>query len=219
MKRIVLVVALVLAAAAGWFFLSPLFIDRQVNESFDFTGSDGQFNLEGVMAMPAAKRMEMKDEIMAAAAGAPDVAMSEPMADNAPTVLAQGRFVDADAVHSGSGDAILYQLPDGGHLVRFENFRTTNGPALVVYLAKHPDPKSADDVTEGGYLNLGKLKGNVGNQNYPVPAGTAIEEYQSVVVWCELFGVLFSPAALVSAREVSQQLQTGPPTLNQTARG
>lgn len=208
MKRIILVVGLVLAAAAGWFFLSPLFIDRQVNESFDFTRSDGQFNLEGVMAMPDGKRMEMKDEIMAAAAGAPDVAMSEPMADDAPTVLAKGRFVDADAVHSGSGDAILYQLPDGEHLIRFENFRTTNGPALVVYLAKHPDPKSADDVTEGGYLNLGKLKGNVGNQNYLVPAGTVIEEYQSVVVWCELFGVLFSPAALVNAGQVSQQLQT-----------
>lgn len=207
MKQIILIVVLVLAAGAGWFFLSPLFIDRQVDESFDFTRQDGQFDLEGVMAMPEAKRNEMKDDIMAAAAGAPDVAMSEPMGDAAPKALAQGRFVDADAVHQGTGDATLYELPDGGHLVRFENFRTTNGPALVVYLAKHPNPTSADDVTEGGYLNLGKLKGNVGNQNYRIPAGTPIEEYHSVVVWCELFGVLFSPAALVSAPELAFKYQ------------
>ncbi|MCP4333110.1 MAG: DM13 domain-containing protein, partial [Gammaproteobacteria bacterium] len=44
--------------------------------------------------------------------------------------------------------------------------------------------------------SLGKLKGNIGNQNYAVPPGTNIAEYQSVVIWCELFGVLFSPAAL-----------------------
>ena len=68
----------------------------------------------------------------------------------------------------------------------------------MVYLAKHPDPKTAEDVTAGGYLSLGALKGNVGDQNYAVPPGTIIEDYRSVVIWCELFGVLFSPAALAA---------------------
>ena len=54
-------------------------------------------------------------------------------------------------------------------------------------------------MTDGGFVNLGKLKGNVGNQNYEVPDGVDISEYGSVVIRCELFGVLFSPAALTPA--------------------
>ena len=104
----------------------------------------------------------------------------------------------------GSGTANLYALPNGKHVVRFEDFRTTNGPDLFVYLAKHPSPTTAGDVTDGGFLSLGKLKGNVGNQNYPIPAGTDVTEYGSVVIWCELFGVLFSPAALSAPCELSQ---------------
>ncbi|MEO0998141.1 MAG: DM13 domain-containing protein, partial [Pseudomonadota bacterium] len=136
-----------------------------------------------------------REDIMAMAAGA-DSAVAEAMPDAAPAVVARGRFVDADAVHKGSGDAILYRLADGSHVVRFEDFRATNGPDLAVYLARHPAPGSAADVTDDGFVNLGKLKGNVGNQNYTVPAGTQIDDYGSVVIWCELFGVLFSPAAL-----------------------
>lgn len=201
MKRTLILIVLIMAAGAGWFFLSPLFIDKQVDESFEFTRPDGAFDLEAVMQMPSGKRAEMKPAIMAAAAEAPDTPLSEPMLAAIPAVLAKGQFADADAIHQGSGDATLYRLPDGEHLVRFENFRTTNGPALVVYLTKHPNPKTAQDVTDGGFLDLGKLKGNVGNQNYPIPSGTPIEEYHGVVVWCELFGVLFSPAALTTATE------------------
>ena len=185
-----------MAMVAGWFFVSPLFIDRTVDESFDFVLEDGGLDMDAVMAMPETKRMSMKQEIMGAAADAPDVSSSENMPPNTPTVIAQGRFVDADAIHKGSGQATLYQLPDDRHLVRFEEFRTTNGPALVVYLSKHPSPMSASDVTDGGFVALGKLKGNVGNQNYEIPEGTDIAEYNSVVIWCELFDVLFSPASL-----------------------
>ena len=67
--------------------------------------------------------------------------------------------------------------------------------SLVVYLAKHPAPTQASDVTDGGFVRLGKLKGNIGNQNYEIPQGVDVTEYGSVVIWCELFGVLFSPAS------------------------
>lgn len=196
MKKTALVVAAALVLGAGWFFVSPLFIDRAVDEGIEFMAADGQLDMGKVMAMPESKRLAMKDELMAGAAEAPDTERLEPMPPEQPRVLASGTFVDADAIHKGSGTATLYALPNGTNLVRFEDFKTTNGPALVVYLAKHPDPRSAADVAEGGFLKLGKLKGNVGNQNYPVPASTEIGEYQSVVIWCELFGVLFSPAAL-----------------------
>ena len=196
MNRNILVVLGVILLVAAWFFVSPLFIDRTVDEEFDFMTTDGQVDMKAVMAMSPDKRLAMMPEIMDAAATAPDRSASETMPADAPQVVAEGQFIDADAIHKGSGQATLYAIPGGQHVVRFEDFRTTNGPALVVYLAKHPAPTEASHVTDGGYLKLGKLKGNVGNQNYAVPAGTNITEYNSVVIWCELFGVLFSPAAL-----------------------
>ena len=199
MKHIGFAIVTVLILGAAWFFVSPLFIDQAVDEDFDLILPDGTVNMPMVMSMPEDKRQAMKGEIMDAAAAAPDQPMAETMPSAGPVVVASGEFVDADAVHKGSGRAMLYALPDGSHVVRFEDFRTTNGPALVVYLAKHPSPASAADVLDGGFLDLGKLKGNVGNQNYVIPAGTDVSEYGSVVIWCVLFDVLFSPAALVAA--------------------
>ena len=197
MKSIIALVIGVLVLAVAWFLASPLFIDRSVDEAFELVLDDGSVNVEAVLAMPEEKRLGMMDEIMEAAEAAPDKTMDESMMPDEPVLGASGQFRDADAVHKGSGNALLYTLPDGRHVLRFEEFRTTNGPDLVVYLAKHPSPASADDVTDGGYLSLGKLKGNVGNQNYVLPENVAIEDYQSVVIWCELFGVLFSPAPLM----------------------
>lgn len=189
-KSIIAVVAVIILAA-GWFFVSPLFIDEVVEEAFEFpTPAE-------VQAMSPAERQASMDKSMEMAAQMPDKSMTEAMPESTPQVLATGMFRDADAVHRGAGDATLYGLPGGEQLIRFENFRVTNGPKLVVYLARHPDPQNADDVLEG-FVNLGDLKGNVGSQNYALPAGTDASEYGSVVIWCELFDVLFSPAPLVT---------------------
>ena len=196
MNRSIVIVLVVVVLVAAWFFVSPLFIDRAVDESFDLLLDDGQVDMANIMAMPEDKRLAMMPEIMEAAANAPDRSAIEEMPAAAPQVVARGEFVDADAIHKGSGQAIVYSLADDKHVVRFENFRTTNGPALVVYLARHSSPTEARHVTDSGFINLGKLKGNVGNQNYTIPADTDIGEYNSVVIWCELFDVLFSPAAL-----------------------
>ena len=196
MKQLLFAVLVVAVLGAAWFFVSPLFIDEVVDEEFDLALPDGSLNMAKVMSMPEDERMSMQTDIMATAASAPDRASAEDMPADAPVVVATGEFTDADAIHKGSGRAILYALPDGRHVLRFEDFRTTNGPALVVYLASHPSPASAADVTDQGYLSLGDLKGNVGNQNYPIPADVDVAGYRSVVIWCELFDVLFSPAAL-----------------------
>jgi hypothetical protein len=135
-------------------------------------------------------------QVMADAAQQADLTVKENMiVESEPQVLVRGKFRDADSVHRGSGDAVLYRLADGSHLLRLENFRVTNGPDLAVYLVKHADPSNLDQVTSG-FLNLGKLKGNVGNQNYVIPAETDLSEFKSAVIWCELFGVLFSTAPL-----------------------
>ena len=201
MKLVVTLIIGLLVLAVVWFLASPLFIDREVDEEFDYMLDDGSVDVAAVLAIPEEARVEMMDEIMGAAEAAPAKEMSEDMPADEPVVVARGQFRDADAVHQGSGDALIFALPDGRHLVRFEDFRTTNGPDLVVYLAKHPDPASADDVTDGGYLSLGKLKGNVGNQNYFLPDDINVGDYGSVVIWCELFGVLFSPAPLAATDE------------------
>ena len=189
MKKGMVVVGAFAVLAAGWFLASPLFIDEVIDEDF----------VTRVSAMTESERTAMMPKIMQAAADAPDRTSNEIMPQKAPVLVAKGSFVDADVAHKGSGDALLYQLANGEHVVRFENFRTTNGPDLVVYLSRHPAPAKTGDVRDEGFLKLGKLKGNVGNQNYSVPGGTNIAEYGSVVIWCELFGVLFSPAALAEA--------------------
>ena len=196
MRNLAIIVVTVALIGAAWFFASPLFIDEVVDESFGFVLEDGRVDVPKIMAMPEEKRRAMMNEIMSAAEAAPDIEAAETMPDDAPRVVARGNFIDADAIHKGTGVATLYSLPDGRHVVRFEGFRTTNGPDLVVYLARHASPTEASHVTESGFVSLGKLKGNVGNQNYVVPGDTNIDEYNSVIIWCELFGVLFSPAAL-----------------------
>ncbi len=196
MKKALIAIVIIAALGAAWFLGSPLLFDRTVDEGLDFLTDDGRVDMTAVMAVPEEERLEHMDDIMEAAASAPDSEMDEAMPANEPRIVASGQFVDADSVHKGSGTANLYALPDDSHVLRFEDFRTTNGPDLVVYLARHPSPASASDVTDGGFLSLGDLKGNVGSQNYPIPAGTDLSEFNSVVIWCELFGVLFSPAAL-----------------------
>lgn len=111
-------------------------------------------------------------------------------------VLASGSFVDADRAHQGKGMATIYESVDGGALLRLTDFEVTNGPDLEVWLIAHPGPASSADVTGSKWLSLGRLKGNIGDQNYDIPAGTDLHDYASVVIWCEQFSVLFSPAPL-----------------------
>lgn len=112
----------------------------------------------------------------------------------ADTELASGRFADADDFHKGSGVARLVAAQPG-HELRFEEFRVTNGPDLYVYLAVHPQPRTRAEVDQG-FVNLGRLKGNIGPQVYTLPAGTEIAGYRSVVIYCRAFHVVFSTAAL-----------------------
>ena len=113
-----------------------------------------------------------------------------------PVALKSGSFRDADSFHKGSGLATIYQTPDGAHLLRLEDFQTTNGPELHVVLSQNPNPQSSAEVKSPGYLDLGKLKGNIGNQNYPIPNGTDVGAQMSVVIYCKPFSVVFSVASL-----------------------
>ena len=108
-----------------------------------------------------------------------------------------GEFKDADGFHKGSGQATIYTGPDGSFLLRLENLMVTNGPALHVYLSQHEDPDNPGEVKNPGFFDLGDLKGNRGNQNYPIPTDVNIAEYNSVVIYCQPFEVVFSVATLL----------------------
>ena len=110
-------------------------------------------------------------------------------------IVLEGEFAGADSFHQGSGSARVYALADGSHVLRFEGFEVTNGPDLHVLLSGHPNPASREEVMQS-YIDLGKLKGNLGDQNYELPAGTNVAGYQSVVIYCQPFHVLFASASL-----------------------
>ena len=112
------------------------------------------------------------------------------------TQVASGSFKDADAFHQGSGQAVIYSAPGGGHLLRLEDLDVTNGPALHVILSTHEDPTRGDEVKLPGYADLGPLKGNRGNQNYTIPADVDVSAIRSVVIYCKPFSVVFSVATL-----------------------
>ena len=113
------------------------------------------------------------------------------------TLAAQGRFRDSDMLHRGTGDVMVYRRADGSLLLRFDNFRVTAGPDLYVYLTRHAAPANSKDVKKG-FLPVARLKANVGTQDYDLPAGTTLAEFGSVVVYCQVFGVLFSAATLTN---------------------
>ena len=76
------------------------------------------------------------------------------------------------------------------------DFEVGPGPKFHVYLVPKPKVTSAADVTRTMFVDLGRLKAFKGSQNYPIPAGVLLSDYGSVVIWCEQFAVLISPAAL-----------------------
>jgi hypothetical protein len=114
-------------------------------------------------------------------------------------LAASGQFRDADAAHRGKGTAQVFATDAGSQVLRFTGFEATNGPDLKVWLVKAPAIRSSADVKASAWLSLGPLKGNIGDQNYVIPAGTKLSEYKSVVIWCEQFGVLFAAADLLPA--------------------
>ena len=106
-----------------------------------------------------------------------------------PVLALRGSFAGFDRIHYGSGNVSVLQV-GGKHIVRFEeNFDVANGPDLVVGFGK-----------DGKYVKgseIGNLKGNIGSQNYEVPATISLEDYNEVWIWCRAFSVGFAKAPLV----------------------
>jgi len=118
----------------------------------------------------------------------------QPAASAQPVSLASGRF--HDGAHASAGSATIYRLPDGRRVLRLSEFETSNGPDVQLYMVAAQDARDNDTVKKAGFVSLGALKGNKGDQNYEVPSDLDLNKYRAVTIWCRRFGVNFGTAPL-----------------------
>lgn len=178
--------------------ISPLLINTVINEPLPSSSVSSDFqrfmNMTEDEKIEAANNMTQKQkEIIMTVAAEDNNTVSENLsvatmsASSNETLI--GNFVGAgDEFHNAEGVAKIIQLADGTDILRLENFKATNGPDLYVYLST--------DKTNADIVNLGRLKGNIGNQNYLIPAGTDITKYNTALIWCRAFSVIFGSAQL-----------------------
>ena len=166
-------VLVVLAAVTLiWFQPQKLFYDTTVDE-----------------ALPSASPTEPTEP--AEPTGSDQTASPAP---TEPVELATGTFISRE--HETTGTARILRLADGQQILRLEGFETSNGPALFVYLSQNT-ADGEDGVFDDDYIDLGALKGNIGDQNYVIPAEIDPLGYTSVVIWCDRFSVSFGAADIV----------------------
>lgn len=162
--------ALALAFVMVFFQPQKLFLDDRVDEPAPTAGSP---------AAPMADPATMP----------PEDGTTEPAA---PTEAARAAFRPLE--HATSGEAIVTEFPDGRRVLRFEDFATSNGPDLRVYLSAGSSDAAFGKEYGEDFVELGRLKGNLGSQNYEIPAGTDLSRYRNAVVWCARFSVGFGVA-------------------------
>ena len=110
-------------------------------------------------------------------------------------LVAKGEFVHAnpsDPIHYGKGDVSVYT----GTVFLGEDFEVGPGPDFHVYLVPKANIRAESDVTDTMFVDLGRLRAFKGSQKYEIPAGVDLAKFPSVVIWCNQFSVLISPADL-----------------------
>ena len=189
--RPIVVIPVVLVAAAalvvGLALFQPwkLFVDEQVDEAFPAADSIAS-------SAPAAPTAESDATTQPSG--------ESPAAATEPVLLSSGSFISHE--HATTGTAEIYQLPDGSRVLRIENLDTSNGPDLKVWLTDAPVIEGVDGwgvFDDGQYLDLGRLKGNQGSQNYTIPADADISQLTSLSIWCDRFDVSFGAVQLLPA--------------------
>ena len=112
--------------------------------------------------------------------------------------LESGRFYTI--LHPTAGTATIYQMGDGTRVLRFTTFSTSNGPDVHVYMVAADDAKDIATVQNAGFVDLGVIKGNIGDQNYTLGSDLDLAKYRAVSIWCKRFSVNFGAAALRPAQ-------------------
>jgi Electron transfer DM13 len=115
----------------------------------------------------------------------------------APMTLAMGSF--HSNAHDTRGSATVIDLGGGRRVLRLTNFATSNGPDVRIYLVAAPDVQDNATVKTAGFVELGPMKGNIGDQNYDIPASVDLASYRTVTIWCKRFSVNFGSAPLAKS--------------------
>jgi hypothetical protein len=179
----------------------PLFVTNVVNEAFPLlpdslrpTYNALTADQRAVYETMAAQDVSKAGTMVGAAIGESVVVPDETMMPDAPQILSMGAFVQIDVIHGAEGTATIYRLSEDSLILRFDNFRATNGPDLHVLLSPAEAPRNFEEL--GSFIDLGSLRGNIGNQNYTLPPELNVSAYKSVVIFCVPFRVVFSTATL-----------------------
>ncbi|WP_165989119.1 DM13 domain-containing protein [Streptomyces sp. YIM 98790] len=194
-KPVAIVVLVAGAAAVGfgmyWFQPWKLWVDETVHEDLPTAaGTPGQERGQDA-AQDAGQGSGGGTE---ADGASPSPSPTEPAG---PAELATGEFITHE--HDTTGTVRILRLEDGSVVLRLEDLDTSNGPDLHVWLTDAPVIEGRDGwgvFDDGQYLSAGKLKGNKGDQNYPLPEDTGLDAYTSVSIWCDRFNVSFGAAEL-----------------------
>lgn len=182
MKSLVKIsLAIFAAAVVGWlafgfFGVQALFLDREVNE-------------------------EIPQSVSQLISGPATDSNDSPGNGAGPELVGKGAFQQGDSTYTISGDAFLSRI-EGQLTLTFRDFEVSNGPDLFVYAVKtaSTDNKTVKDtVANEDFVNLGALKGNIGNQSYPLEADLNPEEYQVIAIWCRRFSRNFGSVSLAAS--------------------
>ncbi|MGA7759536.1 MAG: DM13 domain-containing protein [Ilumatobacteraceae bacterium] len=219
LKIVLPVTALVLGGLAflafGVFGVHTLFIDDEVDEAGPVFDSgvvagdvlaDEPVTTDAPASTAAAAATEAPSST--GAPGANEEALVAPPVETAPPVteapapqivtVAQGSFIPRGR-YSGEGTALVLNDGSEQRFLRFENFSTDNGPDLNVYLTTS-DANADGGTFDDEFVDLGTLKGNIGDQNYEIPPDVDLSVYDTVVVWCVRFSTPFTAADLVAVQ-------------------
>lgn len=175
----------VIAAAVALAVFQPwkLFVDEVVDEALPVAASASPSG--GAGTGPAAS------------SPAPAASGASPSGPATPRVIARGELISHE--HTTSGSVVVLELEDGRRVLRLQDLRTSNGPDVKVWLSDAAVLPGSDGwrvFDDGAYADLGRLKGNVGNQNYAVPASVDLGALTSLSLWCDRFDVSFGAAEL-----------------------
>lgn len=199
MKKLLIIAALIILAGVGYYALSPLFSEIEVDDALPKViiqdeGIEGEAIQEGLMPSGIEKltpeELEEHERLMEEA----NKEASRIMEDIIPTVM-QTEEVETPELtpiafpvmgtlgHPAEGSVRVIETAEGT-VIRYEDFSTINGPRLHVYLAK--------DLGAEEFIDLGPIRGTKGNINYSIPEDVDLSEYRYVMYWCVPFSVLFN---------------------------
>jgi hypothetical protein len=112
-------------------------------------------------------------------------------------IIVTGQFASIDSVRQASGNLTIYQNPDGTRLLHIEeNFRISRAPEMHLILTRNPDPMAESTGVGVDYIDIGVLRGNVGQQNYTIPPSVDFNRYPVLAIYSSQYDAVLGTATL-----------------------